>query len=164
MGLDERTAVRAARDTIRRSIYLTLATSAGDVPWASPLYYVADGAWDFFFVSHRDAVHSTNLRLNPRASWTIFDAAAGPENRNGVQLEGHAFQVGTMDLPHAISTFFSKPSSDWLHDRIPDVFNMQSFLSLTHYRFYKLVVEKTWILTNNAAHDDVRLPVDLRSS
>ena len=51
-----------ARRLIRDNLYLTVgsADSTGR-PWVSPVFYVAQGAERFYWVSSPDALHSRNL-------------------------------------------------------------------------------------------------------
>jgi nitroimidazol reductase NimA-like FMN-containing flavoprotein (pyridoxamine 5'-phosphate oxidase superfamily) len=56
---------------------MTLATAdETGCPWASPVWYAAEGYARFYWVSSPEAKHSRNLAVRPRLSIVIFDSRA----------------------------------------------------------------------------------------
>jgi nitroimidazol reductase NimA-like FMN-containing flavoprotein (pyridoxamine 5'-phosphate oxidase superfamily) len=55
--------------------YLTLATADGEGrPWATPVWFAADGLTTFCWVSRPGARHSVNITLRPRVAFVVFDS------------------------------------------------------------------------------------------
>jgi nitroimidazol reductase NimA-like FMN-containing flavoprotein (pyridoxamine 5'-phosphate oxidase superfamily) len=55
-----------ARDIIDSNAYMTLATAdENGRPWASPVWYAAEGYAHFYWVSSPEARHSRNLAARP---------------------------------------------------------------------------------------------------
>lgn len=66
---------------------VTLATCAGDVPWAATVFYASDG-FCLYFLSVPESRHCGNLAANPRVAATIQEDYKDWRDIKGVQLEG----------------------------------------------------------------------------
>lgn len=66
---------------------MTLATCAGNVPWAATVFYASD-EWRLYFFSAPDSRHGQNLAANPRVAVTIQEDYHDWRKIKGIQLEG----------------------------------------------------------------------------
>lgn len=72
---------------------LTLATCAGDRPWAASLYYVCDADLKLYFISDPETRHARELKANPVVAVTVnADRHLWPQLR-GLQIEARANTV-----------------------------------------------------------------------
>lgn len=75
--------------------YLVIATSDGDGrPWATPVFFAADGAHRVVWVSAPDSRHSRNIANRPEVAVTVFDSHAPIGGAEAVYLEATAAAVG----------------------------------------------------------------------
>lgn len=83
-----------AREILDANIYLVLATAdeAGN-PWASPVWFAADGYATFYWVSSPDVQHSVNLAAGPRVYLVVFDSTVPIGTGQAVYMSASAAQV-----------------------------------------------------------------------
>ena len=72
---------------------MTLATCAGDAPWAATVFYASDDLQLYFF-PHPIRAHCQNLALNSKVAVTIQEDYHDWREIKGIQLEG---QVALVD-------------------------------------------------------------------
>ncbi|PPS91424.1 hypothetical protein BZZ08_00304 [Streptomyces sp. MH60] len=71
--------------------YLVLGTADGEGrPWASPVFFAADGPHRILWVSSPDSRHSRNIAARPEVAITVFDTAAPVGGAEAVYLEATA--------------------------------------------------------------------------
>ena len=98
--------VRTVLDANR---YLVLGTVQPDgSPRVSPVYFTADGADTFFWVSSRLAQHSRNIARDPRVELVIFDSTRPPGETAAVYVTATAEQVAADELEAARATAFAQ--------------------------------------------------------
>jgi uncharacterized protein YhbP (UPF0306 family) len=98
-------AVRALFDDVAA---MTLATCAAGRPWASDVYFAADG-WTLVFFSSPGSRHCRNLAANPACAATIHPVVASWRDIHGVQLEGRVETVsGVMAKVRAVAAYCAK--------------------------------------------------------
>ena len=125
---------------------MTLATCAGDIPWAATVFYASDRL-DLYFFSAPDARHSVNLSGNPRVAVTIQEDYKDWRAIKGIQLEGRVMRVdGVLEKAKALAVYarkyadviklFTDPSSGIFHN---------AFLKV---KFYRVVPEKVFFIDN----------------
>jgi hypothetical protein len=125
---------------------MTLATCAGDLPWAATVFYASDGLQLYFF-SSPDARHSVNLSANSRVAVTIQEDYKDWRAIKGIQLEGKVMLVdGVIDKAKAMAVYarkyadviklFTDPSSGVFH---------KAFLKV---KFYRVVPDKVLFIDN----------------
>ena len=87
---------------------MTLATCDGNRPWASDVYFVADG-WKLLFFSSPASRHCRNLAANPACAATIHPVVASWRDIRGLQLEGRVEPVeGIKALARAAAVYCAK--------------------------------------------------------
>jgi len=87
---------------------MTLATSAGDVPWAATVFYASDKLRLYFF-SAPDSRHCQNLAANARVAVTIQEDYKDWRQIKGIQLEGRVILVdGVLEKSKAMAIYARK--------------------------------------------------------
>ena len=87
---------------------MTLATCAQGRPWASDVYFVADG-WKLLFFSSPGSRHCRNLAANPACAATIHPVVASWRDIHGLQLEGQVEPVeGVIAMARAAAVYCAK--------------------------------------------------------
>ena len=74
-------------DYLRSRNTKTLATSAGDVPWAATVFF-ASGDLKLYFFSASESRHCQNLAANARVAVTVQEDYQDWRKIKGIQLEG----------------------------------------------------------------------------
>lgn len=141
---------KLAKDIIRTNIYLTLAT-AGETPWAAPVYYRPDDQYNLYFVSQPASLHGQHINRSSQVAFAIFDSHQAEGSGVGVQGLGVATVVEASELSEALrwySSSFIKLKAELLTGK-------------ASYRMYKLKLKKIFVLDPNAATDK-RVQVDLQ--
>lgn len=83
-----------AREIIEANSYLVLATAdAQGNPWASPVWFAADGYATFYWVSSPDVQHSVNIAGRPRVYIVVFDSTVPISTGQAVYMSGDAAEV-----------------------------------------------------------------------
>jgi uncharacterized protein YhbP (UPF0306 family) len=95
-----------ARDIIDFNAYMTLATAdENGRPWASPVWYAAEGYAHFYWVSSPEARHSRNLAARPEVGVVIFDSQAPVGTGQGVYMSAIAEQLAGTELDRGIGVY-----------------------------------------------------------
>ena len=137
---------RQILDYLQSHNTMTLATCAGDIPWAATVFYASDDLQLYFF-SSPDARHSLNLAANARVGVTIQEDYKDWRAIKGVQLEGEVMLVdGVIDKARAMAVYarkyadviklFTDPSSGIFY---------KAFLKV---KFYRVVPKKVFFIDN----------------
>jgi uncharacterized protein YhbP (UPF0306 family) len=98
-------AVRRLLDAVST---MTLSTCAGEIPWATDVYFAPDG-FDLVFWSSPHSRHCRNLEVNPRCAATIHPVVASWQEIRGLQMEGVCRPVaGVAATARAAAAYFRK--------------------------------------------------------
>lgn len=82
------TDVKKAKEIIEGNIYMVLATVTPDgLPWVSPVFFVYDHEYNFYWVSYTEAKHSHNVNKLPKVAISIFDSQALEGAGDGVYVQ-----------------------------------------------------------------------------
>ena len=125
MGSDQ-TRATEARGIIDRIRYMVLATADEDGrPWASPVYFAADGYRQFFWVSSPEATHSKNIASRPDVGIVVFDSGVPIGAGQGVYMEANAEPLSGAELDRGLAVFSARLVADgrpaWSRDDLlPD--------------------------------------------
>jgi uncharacterized protein YhbP (UPF0306 family) len=137
---------RQVLDYLQSHNTMTLATSAGDVPWAATVFYASDDLRAYFF-SAPDSRHCQNLSANPRVAVTIQEDYKDWRKIKGIQLEGRVVLVdGVIEKANAM-TIYARKYPDVIKlftDSTSGVF-YKAFLKV---KFYCVVPEKLFYIDN----------------
>jgi hypothetical protein len=95
-----------ARAIIDSNVYMTLGTANADgEPWVSPVFYVADGYSDFYWISSLQATQVRNIAVRPRVGIVVFDSRQEPGTGEGVYMSATAGQLTGADLDRGIEIY-----------------------------------------------------------
>jgi uncharacterized protein YhbP (UPF0306 family) len=84
--------------------YLVLGTADGEGrPWATPVFFVADGEHRVLWVSAPDSRHSRNIAARPEVAITIFDTHAPIGGAEALYLEATAGPVADDERTAALA-------------------------------------------------------------
>jgi nitroimidazol reductase NimA-like FMN-containing flavoprotein (pyridoxamine 5'-phosphate oxidase superfamily) len=102
-------AAAVARRVVEANDYLTLATADADgTPWATPVWFAADGLAAFYWVSRMNRRHSENIDERPEVALAIFDSTTPVGQAEAVYVEALAGQVDDDGLADALAVFNAK--------------------------------------------------------
>jgi uncharacterized protein YhbP (UPF0306 family) len=125
-----------AKGLIKKNRYLTLSTTDGKIPWIAPLYYVADGKWNFYFVSPLESLHAKHILANPEVAFAIFDSTQEPGTGIGLQAYAQASIIKNNEYPSVVIKYLEELKG----------FNV----SMEKYKVFKLVATKIFITDQEA--------------
>jgi nitroimidazol reductase NimA-like FMN-containing flavoprotein (pyridoxamine 5'-phosphate oxidase superfamily) len=95
-----------ARKILDANLYMVLGTADADgLPWASPVWYAAEGYAEFFWVSLQDARHSRNIAVRPEIGIVVFDSRVPAGTGQGVYMRAVAEQLDGEELERGIEVF-----------------------------------------------------------
>ena len=133
-------------DYLKSHNTMTLATCAGNIPWAATVFYASDDLRLYFF-SAPESRHCQNLAANSRVAVTIQEDYKDWRKIKGIQLEGRVELVdGLLEKAKAMAVYaikypdviklFTDPSSGVFHKAFRKV------------KFYCVVSEKLFFIDN----------------
>lgn len=136
---------------LKSNIYFTLATTDGNVPWATPLFYCLDEDFNFYFISQMESLHTINVMKQSNVSFAVFDSHQPEGEGNGVQGSGTVEILSGKEIIEGLkyySTTFIKLTPETLSDS-------------ALYRLFKLTTN-TFFVLDPEAHTDKRIEVFLK--
>ena len=154
-------AATIAREVLDGNLYMTLATAdASGRPWATPVYFTADGTRDFYWISSPEARHSHNIAARPEVGIVVFDSRVAIGTAEAVYMTATAAQVGDDELEACAELYSSRLSAARRFD--PDELRAPA-----PFRLYRATVTHHDILLRggdpeNRGGADERKAVDLR--
>lgn len=103
-------ASRRARQLIEATYYMTIATADDSgKPWSSPVFFVCDQKFRFYWVSFTDAVHSINIRMRPQVAITVLGRPPDHDG-DGVYIDAEAIEVNNVgEAERAIRVLRTRP-------------------------------------------------------
>jgi hypothetical protein len=142
-----------ACEIVDANMYLTLGTAdAAGTPWATPVYFAADGYRDYLWVSDPDARHSRNLAARPTVSLVVFDSRAPIGTGTGLYMAGTAGEVPDAELDRCLRVYSRTSQAHggraWARTDVTGA---------ARHRLYRAVAQEQWTLDGR----DRRVPVSL---
>jgi len=125
---------------------MTLATCAGEIPWAATVFYASDDL-ELYFFSSPDSRHCQNLSVNSLVAVTIQEDYKDWRAIKGIQLEGQVMLVdGMLEKTKAMAVYARKYADviKLFTDPASGVF-YKAFLKV---KFYRVVPEKLFYIDN----------------
>jgi uncharacterized protein len=125
---------------------MTLATCAGDAPWAATVFFASDDLRLYFF-SAPDSRHCQNLTANHRVAVTIQEDYKDWREIKGIQLEGSVTLVdGVFEKAKAMAIYAVKyPEVIKLFTNPDSGVFYKAFLKV---KFYCVMPEKVFFIDN----------------
>jgi len=146
------------KNIINSNLFMTLATSANNIPWSCPLFFASDKDQNIYFTSYNDALHIKQVEENPNVAVSIFDSHAvpGTGNTQAVYISGKCKRVSGEELPCAIEVVYNKrfpdPKERERRDLSVERFSLPDSFGRTDY-IYKITTEKFYILDKKTGKD-----------
>jgi nitroimidazol reductase NimA-like FMN-containing flavoprotein (pyridoxamine 5'-phosphate oxidase superfamily) len=151
-----------AKKILAENIYCTVATATPEgKPWISPVFFVYDGAYNIYWASNKNALHSELIRKNPRVAIVIFDTHAPEGAGTAVYMEATTEELSKEeDVAAGIELFNARATGDDFKIKSPADVTGEGV-----WRIYKAVPTQISLLENgeyiNGQYVDKRVPVDL---
>jgi nitroimidazol reductase NimA-like FMN-containing flavoprotein (pyridoxamine 5'-phosphate oxidase superfamily) len=101
------------RRVVDDNVYMVLGTAdAAGRPWASPVFYAADGHRDLYWISSPEVTHSRNIAVRPDVGIVVFDSRApvGTGDETAVYMTATAAEVpaDALDTAPAVCQAFAE--------------------------------------------------------
>ena len=133
-------------DYLRSHNTVTLATCAGDSPWAATVFYASE-EFRLYFFSSPESRHCQNLAANPHVAATVQEDYKDWREIKGIQLEGKVVGVeSVLEKAKAMTAYARKyPAVIKLFTNPASGIFYQAFLKV---RFYCVLPEKIFYIDN----------------
>ena len=133
-------------DYLKSHNTMTLATCAGDVPWAATVFFASEDLRLYFF-SAPESRHCQNLTINRRVAVTIQEDYKDWREIKGIQLEGSVALVdGVVEKAKAMAIYAIK---------YPDVIKLFTnpdsgvfYKAFLKVKFYCVTPDKVFFIDN----------------
>jgi uncharacterized protein len=133
-------------DYLKSHNTMTLATCAGDVPWAATVFFASEDLRLYFF-SAPESRHCQNLTINQRVAVTIQEDYKDWREIKGIQLEGSVALVdGVVEKAKAMAIYAIK---------YPDVIKLFTnpdsgvfYKAFLKVKFYCVIPDKLFFIDN----------------
>ncbi|MCQ4207371.1 pyridoxamine 5'-phosphate oxidase family protein [Streptomyces longispororuber] len=150
------------RAIIDANRFMTLGTADSDGrPWASPVFYVADGYSTFYWISSPEATQVRNIAVRPEVGIVVFDSQQEPGSDEAVYMAATACELTGAELDRGLEIYLSAAP----FGRGPEAFRPPG-----QYRAYRATVTEHSMLCPQASSEpcpahgrvsDHRMPVSL---
>ena len=143
---------------LAQHLYLVIATTDDDGrPWATPVFFAADGTHRIVWVSAPESRHSRNIAARPSVAITVFDTGAPVGGAEALYLEATASLVPEDRCAVAIAL---------LNDRVPAAKHLEpaDVRTAGPMRVYQATITQHYVLVRGGdtrfdSVTDARLPV-----
>lgn len=152
---DDLTAV--ARAIVDDNVYMTLATAdAEGRPWASPVWFAAEGYSDYYWVSTPEARHSRNLRARSELGVVIFDSRVREGTGQALYMEATGQELDGAELEAGIELLsrvsVEKGGPPW---------SLEDVVAPAPHRLYRATATRHSVLDKDVHGHDERTEVSL---
>ena len=134
-----------SRRIVADNRYLTLATADGEGrPWATPVWFAAEGLHTFCWVSRPGARHSMNIAAQPQVAIVVFDSTVLSSDAAAVYVEAQAAEVDA-DQRAAVLAVYNRRSlaqgmAEWTDETVTGP---------AQFRLYRAVATKVYVLDDH---------------
>jgi nitroimidazol reductase NimA-like FMN-containing flavoprotein (pyridoxamine 5'-phosphate oxidase superfamily) len=134
-----------SRRIVADNRYLTLATADREGrPWATPVWFAAEGLHTFCWVSRPGARHSLNITVQPRVAFVVYDSTVLSSDGAAVYVEAEAAEV-TADERAAVLAVYNRRSvaqgmAEWTDE---------SVTGPAQFRLYRAIATKVYVLDDH---------------
>jgi nitroimidazol reductase NimA-like FMN-containing flavoprotein (pyridoxamine 5'-phosphate oxidase superfamily) len=108
-------AAAAATAILAGNRYMVLSTSDRDGrPWASPVYFAAEGTDRFVWVSRPGSEHSRNIAERPEVAIVVFDSSVPPAQTSAFYATALAEEVSPEAVEGVVAAYSDRSVADGL--------------------------------------------------
>ena len=147
-----------AREVFDAAVYVTLATAdAEGRPWATPVFFAAEGRRRLYWISAPETTHSRNIAARPGIAASLFDSGQPTGTGLGLYLAATAEIVPEDEVAHGTTVYPGPPERGGRRMTVADL------SPPSPYRLYRATVTGAWVLcprpagvpctTHGLAHD-----------
>jgi hypothetical protein len=152
--MDTRDLEAKGRAIIDSNRFMTLATANPDgEPWASPVFYVADGYSTFYWISSPEATQVRNIAVRPRVGIVVFNSQQEPGSGEAVYMAATAGELTGAELDRGLEIYLGAAP----FGKGPEVFRPPG-----RYRAYRATVTEHFMLCPQSSSEPC--PVHGRTS
>jgi uncharacterized protein YhbP (UPF0306 family) len=143
-----------ARAILAETSFAVLATadSSGN-PWATPVWFAADGLERIYWLSWPGSHHSSLIETRPEIALTVFDSTVAPHQGTAFYATARARRCGVEDLEGGLRTYNRRAASQGL-----DALTAAGVTGDARLRLYIAEILDSWVLDQDAEVDQ-RSPV-----
>jgi uncharacterized protein YhbP (UPF0306 family) len=143
-----------ARDILAATSYVVLAT-ADDTghPWATPVWFAADGLDRLYWISWPGARHSVLIERRPEIALTVFDSTVAPYAGTAFYASARAGRCTDEDVDEALRIYNRRSVAEGIGE-----FTRHQVLGESRLRPYVAEITEAWVLDQDAEVDQ-RAPV-----
>lgn len=149
-----------ARKIIKEQTFMVVATSQGNQPWNTPVYFAYDTNFHLFWHSSPTTQHAENIRQNERVFIVIYDL----KTLEGVYFLGKAMELhDKKEVAYGVDILFSRVYQNDAKKK-QEIGETEDFLGEAKLRMYTFIPEKVWINSDTkwkGKFVDFRVPIDL---
>ncbi|MDE9364794.1 pyridoxamine 5'-phosphate oxidase family protein [Luteipulveratus sp. YIM 133132] len=143
-----------ARQILASTSYVVLATADADgSPWATPVWFAAEGLDRLFWVSWPGSRHSLLVEQRPQIALTVFDSTVVPNNGAAFYATARAQQCPDDQLDHGLEVLNRRSLAQNLGG-----FTRERLTAAARLRLYVAEISDAWVLDQDAEVDQ-RAPV-----
>lgn len=138
------------RQLLEEHSTITLATTDGESPWATAVFFASDTELNLYFVSDRRTRHGSNLAASARVAGAISTECKTWNEIRGLQLEGKVTVLEGLARLSALKVYLSKfPDVSSLMERPRDKNEETIATRLREARIYRLLPEWIRLIDNS---------------
>jgi hypothetical protein len=133
--------VSHARSLLETNAYVTLGTVGPDGrPWTTPVYFMADGLTDFYWMSSTASLHSVHLAAQPAVSLVVFDSTVAPYHGRALYAAASASQVEDGEISRGLEVYPGPIARGGSEVTVEDVTDPSP------WRLYRARASEVWVL------------------
>jgi hypothetical protein len=143
-----------ARAVLEQTSYAVLATADADGhPWATPVWFAAEGLDRVYWLSWPGSHHSLLIEQRPEIAFTVFDSTVVPNQGTAFYATARAQRCPDDYLDHGIRVVNRRAVAQGL-----DEFTRERTTGASRLRLYVAEITEAWVLDQDADVDQ-RAPV-----
>jgi uncharacterized protein YhbP (UPF0306 family) len=113
----DKASVEKIHSLLKECNVMSLATCEDNTPWAASVFFVADDAFNLYFISSQSSRHSQNAATNSRIAVTINKDHSDWFTISGLQIEGIVAVSPVQERERVLALYLNKfPSLSSLRD------------------------------------------------
>ena len=104
----DKTSIEKIHSLLKECNAMSLATCEDNTPWAASVFFVADDAFNLYFISGQSSRHSQNTATNSRIAVTINKDHSDWFTIRGLQIEGSVTVSPVQERERVLALYLNK--------------------------------------------------------